>query len=108
MLPQLNPDRHLKALRDYLPGGDFDNSQDCLLFLALAYAAARRLEETYEEELPNNLKNIISNSVWRAYREALHVRVKLPLDELKKNNSPLWKFKLTRFGEIEKRDTYLD
>lgn len=70
-----------------------DPSQDIVILLALAYAAAERLREA-GVDLTHRGKPLLPDSIERAYREALHVRsTRVPKDLLRTD-------KISRLGRV--------
>jgi hypothetical protein len=71
-----------------------DPSADLLQYLAMAYAAARKLEEQ-GIKLGVGAAPPVLPGIERAYREAMHLRSKLPNEMLDVN-------RITRFGRVKR------
>lgn len=82
-----------------------DWSEEILIYLALAYRAARRLEKTREELFTFENRKLIFPALERVWRETLHIRLNQPAEDFENSSSPV---KLTRFGHIEEHDSHLD
>lgn len=85
-----------RVLGSALPQTD-DPSYDVLVFLSAAYAAASRLKEKGANLSISPKQPILISTIERAYREALYVRLRIPVAWL---NVDI----LTRFGRLVRRN----